>query len=72
MPEGATANSLKFALPTISTPRRRAFAKQGASCFAGLLVFEKYSDPAVVITPFMSMLSLTASFSRVSPSGGGQ
>src|ERR1043166_3265341 len=61
MPEGATANSVMFVLPTIRTLRRRAMARQAASAFAGWGVKRKKFEPAVVTTPFMSMLSLIAS-----------
>lgn len=71
-PEGATANSLKLVLPTNVTFRCRAIARQAASLFAGRLFFARYSEPAVVTTPLMSMLSFTASLSLPLPSAGGQ
>ena len=49
-----------FALPTMYTPRSRAIARHAASFFAGARVLAKYSEPAVVTTPSISMLSLTA------------
>src|SRR5687768_2467771 len=61
MPDGETANSLRLVLPTISTPRCRAPARQAASRRAGGLCLRRYSEPAVVTLPFMSMLSFTAS-----------
>src|SRR6476659_5511116 len=61
MPDGEIANSVMFVLPTICTLRRRATARHAASFSAGLWVWEKNPEPAVVTTPFMSMLSLTAS-----------
>src|SRR3954470_17184699 len=64
-PEGATANSVRFVLPTMTTLRRRAPARHGASAFAGAWVVWKKFEPAVVTTPFMSMLSLTASRNRL-------
>src|SRR5215467_12421462 len=61
-PDGATANSLKFALPTIWTWRCRAIVRHDASFSAGARFLARRLDPAVVTTPFMSMLSLTANF----------
>ena len=71
-PEGATANSLKFALPTIWTLRCRAIARHEASFSAGTRFLARRSEPAVVTTPFMSMLSFTASFNWLLFSAGGQ
>src|ERR1041385_4556005 len=71
-PDGDTANSVMFVLPTICTPRWRAIARHGASDSAGLWVFRKNSEPAVVTTPFMSMLSLIASFNWLLFGSGGQ
>src|SRR5258708_2391802 len=61
-PEGATANSLKFALPTNWTLRCRAIARHEASFSAGARFLARRFEPAVVTTPFTSMLSFTASF----------
>src|SRR6266403_1976503 len=72
MPDGEIANSVRFVLPTICTLRWRAIARHGASFFAGLWVTEKISEPAVVTTPFISMLSLTASLSPLLLGSGGQ
>src|SRR5438552_4885373 len=72
MPDGETANSVRFVLPTICTSRWRAIARHGASFSAGLWVSKKISEPAVVITPFMSMLSLTASLRPLLFGFGGQ
>src|SRR3954462_10771395 len=63
-PAGATANSLLFVFPTIWTFWGRAVARHAASDLAGLWVKRKKFDPAVVTTPFMSMLSLIASRRR--------
>lgn len=71
-PEGATANSLRFALPTNWTPRSRAIARQAASFLAGGAFFKKYSEPAVVTKPRMSMLSFTATRSLPVCDGAGQ
>src|ERR1700724_1621169 len=65
IPEGATANSLRFVFPTICTFRRRAIARHCASREAARLVLATYSEPAVVTTPFMSMRSLTARRNRL-------
>src|SRR3954466_15360796 len=48
MPEGATANSVMFVLPTTTTLRRCAIARHGASAFAGAWVIRKKFEPAVV------------------------
>src|SRR4030081_2141201 len=45
-PEGATANSVMFVLPTMATLRRRAVARHGASAFAGAWVVRKKFEPA--------------------------
>src|ERR1700704_4449040 len=72
IPEGATANSLRFVFPTICTFRRRAIARHCASLAAGALCFNIYSEPALVTTPFISMLSLTASLKRDLSDASGQ
>src|SRR5258707_12064038 len=59
-PEGATANSLRLVFPTICALRWRATARHAASFFAGGAWVERNPEPAVVTTPFMSMLSLMA------------
>src|SRR4051812_26819412 len=46
-------------------------ARQAASAFAGLWVNRKKFEPAVVTTPFMSMLSLIARRRRLSPVSAG-
>src|SRR4026208_974887 len=51
-PEGATANSLKFALPTIWTLRCRAIARHEASFSAVTPALSRRFEPAVVTTPF--------------------
>src|SRR3954462_2787993 len=61
IPDVATANSVRFVLPTICTFRWRAIAIQAASACAGLCVRRKNSEPAVVMTPLTSILSFTAS-----------
>src|SRR5450432_177000 len=71
-PEGATANSLMFVLPTNCTFRSREMARHGASFSASACVFASNSEPAVVTTPFMSMLSLTATFGAVLLCAGAQ
>src|SRR6266446_4736422 len=72
MPDGEIANSDMFVLPIICKLRARAIARHGASFSAGLWVSEKISEPAVVTTPFISMLSLTASRSSLRFGSGGQ
>ena len=72
IPEGETANSVRFVLPTICTLRLRAIARHAASARAGLCVCWKICEPAVVITPFMSMLSFTASRNRLLFASDGQ
>jgi hypothetical protein len=49
-----------FVLPTNWTPRARAIARHAASFSAGALVLARYSEPAEVTTPFMSIESFTA------------
>src|ERR1017187_10474813 len=71
-PEGESANSLRFVLPTTRTFRARASAMQVASRSAGGSFLETYSDPAVVTTPFKSMRSFTARRKRPLLFGGGQ
>src|SRR5208283_3654104 len=71
-PEGATANSLRFVFPTIRTFRLRAIARQSASVDAGGLFLMRYSEPALVTTPCISMLSFTASRNCLLSAGAGQ
>ena len=71
-PDGEIANSVMFVLPTICKLRCRAIARHGASFSAGLWVSEKIPEPAVVTTPFISMLSLIASRSSLRFGSGGQ
>jgi len=71
IPEGETANSVRFVLPTIARYvggrlPDMAHRLAQACAFAGKL------RPAVVITPFMSMLSFTASRSRLLFASAGQ
>ena len=56
----------------MGTPLSRAIARHAASFFAGARVLAKYSEPAVVTTPFMSMLSLIANLSCRLPDFAGQ
>src|SRR6516162_1840179 len=70
IPEGATANSLRFVFPTISTFLSRDIFKHAASLVAGGLVSATYWEPAVVTTPLMSMRSLTAKRNRLLSFGG--
>src|SRR5580765_7624383 len=72
MPEGETANSLRFVFPTICTWRSLAIARHAASVFAGGCLLAKNSEPAEVTWPFRSMLSFTANLNCLLPSAGGQ
>src|SRR5262245_41465763 len=54
------ANSVRFVLPMMVTSGRRAVARHLASRVAGGDVVARYCDPAVVTSPFMSIMSLTA------------
>src|SRR3954469_20239231 len=51
-------------------PAARAPARQGASAEAGSAVWAPARQPAVVGTPAMSMMSLTASRGPVAPASG--